>query len=83
MEEVLRIGLDSKLGIRVHLTSKPRLEAKPRQAGTEAGVWGKIIGSKGEQRVQENRCLNGSRKLKGQIVQEVDEDMNDWERIGV
>lgn len=41
MEEVLRIGLDSKLGIRVHVPSKQRLEAKPSEAGTGAGMLGR------------------------------------------
>lgn len=38
VEEVLRTGLDSKLGIRVHVPSKQRLEAKPSEAGTGTGM---------------------------------------------
>lgn len=39
-KEDLRDGLDSELGIRVYLSRKPRLDAKPSQAGTGAGVLG-------------------------------------------
>lgn len=39
-KEDLRDGLGSELGIRVYLPRKPRLDAKPSQAGTGAGVLG-------------------------------------------
>lgn len=38
LRKSLGIGLDSDLGIRVHLLRKPRLEAKPSQSSTGAGV---------------------------------------------
>lgn len=41
MEKVLRIGLDSKLGIRVHVLHMPRLEAKPSEADTGAEMLGR------------------------------------------
>lgn len=41
LRKSLGIGLDSDLGIRVHLPRKPSLEAKPSQAGTRAGVLGR------------------------------------------
>lgn len=44
VEEVLRIGLDSKLGIRIHVPSKHRLEAKSSKAGTGAGMLGRGYG---------------------------------------
>lgn len=40
LRKSLRIGLDFKLGIRVQLPRKSRLEEKPSQARTGAGVLG-------------------------------------------
>lgn len=44
LRKSLRIGLDFKLGIRVQLPRKLRLEEEPSRARTRAGVLGRLLG---------------------------------------